>query len=121
MKRLRVVNVTRGTVLAERAELADSFVARLVGLMFSRVLPSGGGLVLRPGGAVHNFFVFQSIDVLHLADGGRVTHVIEPLRPFALGPLRVGGAATVELPPGVVRSTGTRPGDIISFTPLDDG
>ena len=113
MKAARVVNVTRGSVLSERAEVADSFVGRFFGLMGRKPLPPGGGVVLQPGGAVHNFFVFQTIDVLHLGEGGRVTHVVESLRPWRLGPLRVGSAATVELPPGTARATETRPGDIV--------
>ena len=36
VKRLRVLNATRGTVLAERAELADSFFGRFLGLMGGR-------------------------------------------------------------------------------------
>ncbi len=117
MKRARVVNLTRGTVLAEDAEIADTFFTRFLGLMGRRPLPPGGGLVLRPGGAVHNLFVFQSIDVLHLGKDGRVTHQIEPLRPWRLGPLFVGDAATIELPPGAARATGTQPGDAIDIQP----
>jgi uncharacterized protein len=117
MKTARVVNVTRGTVLSEHAQVADSFIGRFFGLMGRRPLAPGAGLVLTPGGAVHNFFVFQTIDVLHLGDGGRVTHVVEGLRPWRLGPFRVGSAATVELPPGTARATETRPGDIVEVRP----
>jgi uncharacterized membrane protein (UPF0127 family) len=118
MKQVRVVNRTRDACLAERADLADSFWTRFIGLMGKPPLLPGGGLVLRPGGAVHNFFVRQAIDVLHLEPGGRVTHVVESLRPWRVGPLFVGGAATVELPPGTARASGTRPGDIVAIEPL---
>ena len=118
MKRARVVNCSRGTVLAEQAHIADSFWSRFIGLMGQPPLPAGGGLVLQPGGAVHNFFVRQSLDVLHLAEGGRVTHVVEGLRPWRIGPLRVGGAVTIELPPGTARDSGTQPGDVIELQPL---
>jgi uncharacterized membrane protein (UPF0127 family) len=118
MSHVRVHNRTRGTVLAERARLADTFFTRLLGLMFQPPLPTGGGLVLRPGGAVHNFFVRQSLDVLHLGRDGRVTHVVESLRPWRIGPLRVGSEATVELPPGTARAAGTQPGDAIELEPL---
>ena len=74
-----------------------------------------GKRVLIPGGAVHNFFVRQTLDVLHLDEGGRVTHVVAGLKPWRLGPLRVGGAATVELPPGTAERSGTRAGDVIDI------
>jgi uncharacterized membrane protein (UPF0127 family) len=115
VKQARVVNLTRGTVLAERASVADSFVTRFLGLMGRAPLPPGAGLVLIPGGAVHNFFVRQTLDVLHLAEGGRVTHVVAGLKPWRLGPLGVGGAATVELPPGTAERSGTRAGDVIDI------
>ena len=118
MKAARVINVTRDAVLSERAEVADTFISRFFGLMGRRPLAPGSGLILQPGGAVHNFFVFQTIDVLHLAEGGRVTHVVEGLRPWRLGPLRVGSSATVELPPGTARATETRPGDIVELQPV---
>ena len=92
MKQARVVNLTRGTVLAEQARVADSFVTRFLGLMGRAPLAPGAGLVLIPGGAVHNFFVRQTLDVLHLTEGGRVTHVVAGLKPWRLGPLGVGGA-----------------------------
>ena len=115
MKRAKVVNVTRGTVLADEAGVADTFWKRFIGLMGKPPLPAGGGLVLRPGGAVHNLFVRQSLDVLHVDSEGRITNVVESLRPWRFGPLRVVSAATVELPPGTASATGTRPGDVIDI------
>ena len=50
---VRVVNVTRGSVLAERAGLADAFFARTHGLLGRAALPAGEGLVIRPCRQVH--------------------------------------------------------------------
>ncbi len=113
MKLVRVVNTTHQQTLADRAELADSLLTRFVGLMGRTSLPPGGGLVLRPGGAIHTFFMRLPLDVLHLDGEGRVTHVQRGIRPWRLGPLFVGGAATVELPAGAAR--GTEPGDEVAI------
>ena len=115
MRNVRVINTTRQQLLAEQAELADSTWARFMGLMGRRSLPEGRGLVLRPGGAIHMFFMRLPLDVLHLDRQGRVTHVLRGIKPWRLGPLFVGGAATVELPAGV--AAGTQPGDVIAFEP----
>lgn len=117
-KLVRVVNRTRGEVLAERAELADSFWARFMGLMGRPALPDSGGLVLKPGGGVHMFFMRFPLDVLHLDRAGRVTHVVRGIKPWRLGPLRVGGWMAVELPAGAAAST--RPGDQIGIEPGDE-
>ncbi len=50
MKRVRVVNETRGRVLGERVELADSWWARLRGLIGSDPLESGRGAGAVPRG-----------------------------------------------------------------------
>ena len=80
MKLVRVVNRTRGEVLAERAELADDFWTRFMGLMGRRELPTGGGLVLQPGGGIHMWFMRIPLDVLHVDKRDRVTHVLRGIR-----------------------------------------
>ena len=68
----RVRNTTRGTVLAERAELALGPVARLVGLLGRAGLAQGGGMVLEPCDSVHTAFMRFPIDVVVLSPEGDV-------------------------------------------------
>ena len=116
MRRVRVVNRTRGEVLADRAELATSAWARLWGLIGRRELPAGTGLVLQPGGGIHTWFMRIPLDVVHVDRGGRVTHVVRNIRPWRFGPLFVGGWQAIELPAGA--ASGTRPGDEIAVDDL---
>lgn len=113
---VRVVNETRGAVLAERAELADNVWTRFWGLMGRASLSPGTGLVLKPGGAIHMFFMRIPLDVLHVDRQGQVTHVLRAIEPWRLGPLRVGDALTVELPAGAAAET--QPGDLVRVEPL---
>ncbi len=112
MKLVRVVNVTRGDVLADRAELATSFWARFMGLMGRGELPSGGGLVLQPGGGIHMMFMRIPLDVIHVDKRDRVTHVLRGIKPWRFGPLFVGGKRAIELPVGAAASV--QVGDEIS-------
>ena len=109
---VRVVNRTRDVVLAERAELADGVVSRFFGLMGRREIPPGGGLVLKPGGAIHMFFMRIPLDVVHLDKRGRVTHVLRGIKPWRMGPLFVGNGPTIELASGDAGPT--EPGDEIA-------
>ena len=118
MHRVRVVNRTRGQVLAERAELAASHWARFWGLMGRRRMPPGSGMVFEPGGAIHTCFMRLPIDVLHVDGNDRVTHVLRAIRPWRIGPLFVGGRRTVELPAEVAATT--QPGDEIGIERLPD-
>lgn len=105
MRLVRVVNRTRGTLLAERAALATSHWSRFWGLMGRGALPPGSGLVLRPGGGIHTCFMRIPIDVLHVDRQDRVTHVLRGIRPWRFGPLFVGSKCAIELPSGTARDT----------------
>jgi uncharacterized membrane protein (UPF0127 family) len=115
-KPVRVVNHTRDTVLAERAELADNMWTRFVGLMGRRELPSGSGLVLKPGGGIHMWFMRIPLDVLHVDKGDRVTHVLRGIKPWRFGPLFVGGKLAIELPVGAADETDV--GDHVTIEPV---
>jgi hypothetical protein len=107
----RVRNTTRGTVLAERAELALGPVARLVGLLGRAGLAGGGGMVLEPCDSVHTAFMRFPIDVVVLSPEGDVLRVVPDMGPWRLL-WPVGGArAVVELPSGTIARTGTAIGD----------
>jgi uncharacterized membrane protein (UPF0127 family) len=100
-----VINRTRGAVIAEQAEVADNFWTRFVGLMGRRELPAGGGLVLKPGGGIHMWFMRIPLDVVHVDQRDRVTHVLRGIKPWRFGPLFVGHKVAIELPVGAAAST----------------
>ena len=117
-------NLTRGTVLAERVEVARSFWARFMGLMGRPSLPADGGLFLA-GNGIHMFFMRFPIDAVFVSSEDsegrrRVVAVHESLRPWTgMVPLVRGAAAVVELPVGVVASSGTKVGDTLALEALD--
>ncbi len=105
MRHVRVVNASRGTVLAESAELADNFWTRFVGLMGRASLPAGTGLVIRPGGGIHMWFMRIPLDVIHVDKQDRVTHVLRGIKPWRFGPVFVGNKYAIELPVGAADGT----------------
>jgi uncharacterized membrane protein (UPF0127 family) len=105
MRLVRVVNRSRSETLAERAELADNIWTRFWGLMGRRELPPGSGLVLRPGGGIHMWFMHLPLDVIHVDQHDRVTHVLRGIEPWRFGPLFVGGKVAIELPVGAADTT----------------
>ena len=111
MRKVRVINRTRGTVLAEQAELADNLWTRFMGLMGRTELPHGGGLVLKPGGGIHMWFMRMPLDVIHVDKRDRVTHVLRGIKPWRFGPLFVGKKLAIELAAGTAQ--GTQVGDAV--------
>lgn len=110
---VRVVNVTRGTVLAEEARLASSSFARGWGLLGCRGLRLGEGLILRPCNAIHTIFMRFPIDVVFVDSRGRVRAVFCGVKPFRALPPVLGARWALELPAGTVASSGTRQGDML--------
>ena len=114
-------NLTRGTELARRVKLADSFGARFMGLMGRPSLSSGGGLLLTGTSNIHMLFMRFSIDAVFLgraaADGSRrVAAVYARLRPwFGVVWFARGADWCLELPAGTAAASGTVVGDVVAM------
>jgi uncharacterized membrane protein (UPF0127 family) len=117
----RAHNLTRGTQLAGRVELADSFGARFRGLMGRPSLPPGRGLWLTGTSNIHMFFMRFPIDAVFLGrpavDGTcRVVAVCAGLRPWTGIVWYARGADTcLELPAGTAAVSATVVGDIVAM------
>jgi len=112
--RLRVTNSTRAALLADRAERATHFIERLMGLLGRARLDAGEGLQIAPCSCIHTFFMRFPIDVVFLDGAQRVLKVAPRIRPWrVIGCSRA--RSVLELPPGTLEKTGTRPADELDF------
>jgi uncharacterized membrane protein (UPF0127 family) len=100
-------------VLCERCLVARSPLARMRGLLGRRGLESGEGLLLRPAGSVHTFFMRFPIDVVFLSRDGEVVKVVEKLPAWRTAAAR-GAKTVVELASGEAERRGIRVGTAIS-------
>ncbi len=110
-----VFNLTRGRVLAERADRAESFLARLVGLLARRPLADGEGLWISPCRGVHSIGMRYPIDVLFLDGQGKVIGAIQDFPPMRLTGIFREAKGALELPQGIIRRTDTVCGDFVEF------
>ncbi|MBI3182571.1 MAG: DUF192 domain-containing protein [Myxococcales bacterium] len=111
----RVSNTTRGKLLADRAEQATGFLARLVGLMGRRHLDFGEGLHLVPCNSIHTFFMRIPIDALFLDSKGAVVKAYPALPPWRVTGIFLRARSVLELPAGTMAGSGTREGDQLLF------
>jgi hypothetical protein len=114
---IRITNQTRRSIIAERGELARSFMSRLRGLMGRARLEDGCGLIIYPEWSIHTFFMRFPIDVLFVDRSDRVVAIVErlvPNRPYA-GAL--GARYVIELPAGSIVISGTQVGDQLVVEP----
>jgi len=116
---ISIVNQTRNRTLADQGELARSFMARGRGLMGRTTLPTSYALIIYPEWSIHTFFMRIPIDVLFVDHDNRVIglrRAMPPSRPFAgVAPWR--GRYVIEMPAGVIDTTGTAIGDQLVLTP----
>ena len=114
----RVRNLTRGTVLATRCDVADSFLSRGLGLIPRARLAEGEGLRITRTATITMFFMRFAIDAVFVDRSRRVVRVAERLAPwrFAIGAR--GAHEVIELPGGSVAATGTQAGDELLYEPL---
>ncbi|MDP9261141.1 MAG: DUF192 domain-containing protein [Actinomycetota bacterium] len=101
-----------GLVVCERCIVADSPLPRMRGLLGRRNLGSDEGVLLRPAGSIHTFFMRFPIDVVFLDRDGRVLRVAESVRPWRTAAAR-GARAVLELRAGESERRRVAVGDVL--------
>ena len=104
-----------GRVIVERCLLADWPFARMRGLLGRKELPSGEGILLRPAGSVHTFFMRFPIDVVFLDRDLRVVSFAERVQPWKARGAR-GAKAVLELAAGEIARCELGAGDTLSLS-----
>ena len=117
MKRFRVVNRTRGTILGEAVDRADTSRTRNEGLLKRSGLAKGEGLWIVPTQSIHMFFMKFAIDVIYLDREKRVVKTVSRLRPWRMS-ASWRGHSVMELPAGTIEESGTKRGDLVEVSQL---
>lgn len=102
----------RYTLLAQ-AQVADGAWSRGVGLIGTRQLAAGEGLVIYPCSSVHTFFMRMPIDVVYVSRTGQVIDVDRRLKPWRIGKLHRGVRYVIETASG--GADRVQPGDVLQI------
>ena len=116
---MHVRNVTKGTSLGDRIRVASSTVDRTVGLLRTRTLQAGEGLWIERSPSIHMFFMPYAIDAVFVAADGRVTKIVENLKPWRVVWWARGARDCLELPVGAVAAGRTEVGDRLQVVAAD--
>lgn len=111
----RVTNVTRGKLLADKAERAGSFYSRFKGLMGAKALPMGSGLHIEPCNSIHMFFMKFAIDAVFLDRQMKVVKILHAIVPWRVSGIYPSARSVLELPAGTANASDTHEGDVLSF------
>lgn len=118
--RVRIENVTRGTVLAESCPVARSILDRTVGLLRTPQTALGDGLLIERSPSIHMFFMSYPIDAIFLDANRRVVRIAAELRPWRVVAWARRSRDCYEAPAGTAARTGTSVGDQLVLTEVSE-
>ena len=99
---MRIVHKESGKVLAENAQVAESFFERLKGLMFIREMKGLDALLIRNTNSVHNCFVRFSLDLIFVNNEMQVIKIIRGFKPWRFTRIYFKARHVLELPAGAI-------------------
>lgn len=112
---MKVLNVSKNTILGEKISHADNFFSRSLGLIPRKSLSVGEGLIINPCNSIHMFFMKFPIDVLFIDKNNVVVYAVENIRPWRISRVVWNAKYVVELPALTIRKTVTKIGDKLAI------
>ena len=109
-----IENITRNTIIATDAQLANTFFTRLKGLLGTEHLTFGSGLVIQPCYSIHTVGMKYRIDALFMDQQDRVMKCVMNM-PAGKFSICSNSRYVIELPAGTIAATGTSLGDILTL------
>jgi uncharacterized protein len=112
---MKIINATKGAVLADEAVIAGTFFKRIRGLLANKEFKSGQAMVIKPCNSIHTFFMRFPIDVLFVDKNNKIIDAVSRLIPFRISKMYFNAAYVVELPVGSINTTSTSAGDSLKI------
>lgn len=91
-------------MISENTVLAQTMKERMLGLMFSKDIPRGDGLLISPCNSIHTFFMRYPIDVVFLDKNNIVVKFYRSLKAWRMTPLFIRSKKVLELRAGTLPS-----------------
>ena len=113
---VRIENLTRGTVVADRCRVASGLRERIFGLHLLPQLQAGEGLMLPGATSIDTTFMGYVMDAVFVDGEGRVARVVHDMAPWRMAWFTRGAKDCIELPAGAARASRTEVGDQLGIT-----
>lgn len=115
MKKVEIINVTKGNIICSDGALADVFFSRLKGLIGKSELKDSQGLCIIPCKSVHTFFMKFSIDVVFVDKHGIVCEIIKNLKSYKISKYISKAHYAIELSSGMCDKADIELNDLIDL------
>ena len=110
-----IINTTKNTTIAREGAMADTFFARMTGLLGRKTLKKGEALVITKCQSIHMFFMRFAIDVIFIDKNSMTVGLVKSIKPFRMSPYFFKACSAIELEAGTIERTKTLIGDQILF------
>ena len=110
-QRYRVINETRGTLVAAQVEIASSWWARGKGLLGRRELPAEHGLFIPQCQSIHTWGMQFAIDAVFVDKAWRIVALHQQVGPWRLTQPHWKAWGVLEIPAGTGAKIGLQTGD----------
>lgn len=108
----KILHGSTEKILLPHIRRTETLYERTRGLLGSRFLGQGHGLLITPCNSIHTLFMKMPIDVLFLNRNDAVIAMKENMRPFRFAMCN-GAASVLELMAGQIRISGVQNGDLL--------
>jgi uncharacterized membrane protein (UPF0127 family) len=115
---MKIFNGTKKSCIASQVDFADSFLARLRGLLGKKSLGAGHALVISPCVSIHTIGMKFPIDAVFFDNGKRAVGVIRGIRPGKLSRIFPKAKGVIEIAGGTLSELDVEPGDELVFAEL---
>jgi uncharacterized protein len=99
---MRIVHLESKKVIAENVKYANTFLSRLIGLMFVKEMTNMDALLLENSNSIHNCFVRFSLDVVFLDNENKVVRVLRGFKPWRFTRIHFRAKRVLELKAGTL-------------------
>ena len=109
---MKIINKTRGTIITNETIIPTSIIDESLGLLRHKA-PTA--MLFRTRFGLHTFFMKYAIDILILDKENNIAALKENLIPNQIYLWNPKHNTAIELPPGTIKKTKTKPGDKIQM------
>jgi len=112
---MKVLNITRSTILADKVQVAQTFYRRTKGLLGRKSMQEKEALIIKNCKSIHTFFMQFPIDVLFVSKDNKIVTIKKSVPSFRLTPVYLKADFVIELPAKSIEKTQTQLGDSIKI------
>ncbi|GLC28999.1 DUF192 domain-containing protein [Clostridium omnivorum] len=108
-----IKNITKNEDICKNVIVANNFLKRLKGLMFTKELSSDTSMYINHCNQIHTFFMNYNIDVLYLDKNSVIIEINENMKPGKIGKKVKDAVAVVELQGGKISKSNLKVGQAV--------